>query len=583
MDTKWNLDRLYKGFDDPAWQADIEALEKAYACFKDAVYEAEEKADKPAVEAVLSAMEEIQKLSGKLGLFAGLRQAVNSRDSEAMAQTARLMKLRSAGAADRAKAKKALGGIEDLDALSADGGIIADYGFLLREMKREKSRLLSDEAESIIAGMNITGGAAWGQLQSFLTSTLPVEYEGKTIALSEVRNLAYDPDPAVREKAYRAELAAYDRIAESVAFALNNIKNQVTMLAEKRGFKSPLELTLEESNMKHETLDAMIGAMKDFMPAFRRYLRKKAELLGDPDGLRFYNLFAPLGSSDKKYTVEETRDTLVGVFSAFAPEMADMMAEAFDNAWIDFFPAEGKEGGAFCAEVPSLKESRILTNFDGSFSAVDTLAHELGHAFHNRMQENERPLNMDSSMQVAETASTFNETFLGAWALKNAKTREERLALLENDLREKTQCVVDIYSRYLFETWVFEEAKDRFLLSKDLQELMLKAQDQSYGDGLDKDLRHPFMWVCKGHYYSSGLSFYNFPYAFGNLFAEGLFALYTKDPEGFLPKYEEMLRTTGVHTVEECGELMGADLTKRDFWETSLRAIEREIDEFCAL
>ena len=199
------------------------------------------------------------------------------------------------------------------------------------------------------------------------------------------------------------------------------------------------------------------------------------------------------------------------------------------------------------------------------------------------MQENERLLNMDAPMPVAETASTFNETFLGARALKNAETREEKLALIESDLKEKTQCVVDIYSRYLFETAVFEQARDRFLMPDDLKEIMLDAQEQSYGDGLDPAFRHPYMWACKSHYYSSGLSFYNFPYAFGNLFAEGLYALYLRDPEGFLPKYREMLRTTGVHSVEECGEMMGIDLTKKDFWEASLKMIADEIDEFCEL
>ena len=263
--------------------------------------------------------------------------------------------------------------------------------------------------------------------------------------------------------------------------------------------------------------------------------------------------------------------------------MSDMMAEAFDNEWIDFFPADGKEGGAFCGSVPSLKQSRILTNYDGTFGAVDTLAHELGHAFHNRMQENERLMNQDAAMQVAETASTFNETYLGAWALKNASTREERLSLLENDLREKVQCVVDIYSRYLFETAVFEQAQTKFLMPEDLKALMLEAQDKSYGDGLDPDFRHPYMWCCKSHYYSTGVSFYNFPYAFGNLFAQGLYALYLKDPDGFIPKYCDMLRLTGIHSVEECGEMMGIDLTKKDFWAASLALIEKEIDEFCAL
>ena len=593
MKTNWDLDALYRGFSDPEYEADIKRAEEAYKALHEAAAEAKkfaaENADPPAeekaahIERLLLCKERIAELSEKLGNYVGLRQAVNTKDGEIMAQMARLMRMDAAAAEDDAAAMKILGKAGDVEALAELSPVIREHKAYILEAEKQSRHMLSDEVESMAAAMDLTGGSAWGQLQSYMTSTLKVDYKDTVITLSEVRNLAYSPEADVRRDAYDAELKAYEKVQDAIAFSLNNIKNQVTMMAEKRGYASPLDMTLQESRMSRETLDAMLEAMKEYMPAFRKYLKKKGELLGDENGLKFYNIFAPLASSDKEYTVEDAKEELTSAFRDFTPEMSDMMADAFEHEWIDFFPADGKEGGAFCAGVPSLKQSRILTNFDGTFGAVDTLAHELGHAYHNLMQENERLLNMDAPMPVAETASTFNETFLGARALKNAETREEKLALIESDLKEKTQCVVDIYSRYLFETAVFEQARDRFLMPDDLKEIMLDAQDQSYGDGLDPAFRHPYMWACKSHYYSSGLSFYNFPYAFGNLFAEGLYALYLKDPEGFLPKYREMLRTTGVHSVEECGEMMGIDLTKKDFWEASLKMIADEIDEFCEL
>ncbi len=593
MKTNWDLDALYRGFSDPEYEADIKRAEEAYKALHEAAAEAKkftaENADPPAeekaahIERLLLCKERIAELSEKLGNYVGLRQAVNTKDGEIMAQMARLMRMDAAAAEDDAAAMKILGKAGDVEALTELSPVIREHKAYILEAEKQSRHMLSDEVESMAAAMDLTGGSAWGQLQSYMTSTLKVDYKDTVITLSEVRNLAYSPEADVRRDAYDAELKAYEKVQDAIAFSLNNIKNQVTMMAEKRGYASPLDMTLQESRMSRETLDAMLEAMKEYMPAFRKYLKKKGELLGDENGLKFYNIFAPLASTDKEYTVEAAKEELTSAFRDFTPEMSDMMADAFEHEWIDFFPADGKEGGAFCAGVPSLKQSRILTNFDGTFGAVDTLAHELGHAYHNLMQENERLLNMDAPMPVAETASTFNETFLGARALKNAQTREEKLALIESDLKEKTQCVVDIYSRYLFETAVFEQARDRFLMPDDLKEIMLDAQDQSYGDGLDPAFRHPYMWACKSHYYSSGLSFYNFPYAFGNLFAEGLYALYLKDPEGFLPKYREMLRTTGVHSVEECGEMMGIDLTKKDFWEASLKMIADEIDEFCEL
>jgi pepF/M3 family oligoendopeptidase len=442
---------------------------------------------------------------------------------------------------------------------------------------------LSNEVEAMISAMDMTGGNAWGSLQTYMTSTVKVDYDGKQVTLSEIRNLAYSPDAAVRKAAYEAELACYDKIADAVAFSLNNIKNQVSMLAEKKGYASPLDLTLEQSHMSRQTLDAMMEAIEKYLPVFRKYLRSKGKKLGHQNGLPWYDLFAPLGKSDKTYSLTECRDYLLECFGTLTPDMADMMREAFDHEWIDFYPRNGKQGGAFCAGVPEHRQSRILTNYDGTFGAVDTLAHELGHAFHNRQIENERPMNQDYPMPVAETASTFNEVHLGQYALKNASGDEERLALLESDLREKTQCVVDIYSRYLFETAVFSQAQRKFLMADDLKEIMLDCQRKAYGEGLDPEFMHPYMWVCKSHYYSSGLSFYNFPYAFGNLFAQGLYAEYLKQGDAFIANYKEMLRTTSIHSIEEDGSQLGIDLTGREFWENSLQMIADEIEEFCGL
>ncbi len=581
MKTNWNLDAIYHGFTDPAYEEDVKKTEEAYRDLHEAVTLDADPKEK--IERVLKAEETLGQLMRKVSGYISLRHSTNAKDGECMAQMARIMRIEAAGAKDEAAASKILGQADDVDALAEDSEYISAYKALILEEKKRFSHLLPDEVESMISAMDMTGGSAWGQMMSYMTSTMKADFRGSKLTLSEVRNLASSKDPEVRKDAYEAELKAYEKVEDGIAFSLNNIKNQVSMLSAKRGYSSPLDMTLEQSKMSRETLEAMLEAIREYLPEFRRYLKHKGELLGDENGLKFYNLFAPIGSSGKQYGVEEAKELLTGVFKDFTPAMSEMMGRAFDEEWIDFFPADGKRGGAFCASVPYLKQSRILTNFDGSFGAVDTLAHELGHAFHNEMQWGERPMNRRMSMPVAETASTFNETFLGAYALKNAKTREEKLALIESALQEKTQCVVDIYSRFLFESAVFEKAQQKFLMPDDLKTLMLDAQEQSYGDGLDPDYRHPYMWACKGHYYSSGLSFYNFPYAFGNLFAQGLYALYLQDPAGFVPKYCEMLKTTGVHTVEESGQLMGLDLTKKDFWEASLKMIKEEIDGFCAL
>ena len=271
----------------------------------------------------------------------------------------------------------------------------------------------------------------------------------------------------------------------------------------------------------------------------------------------------------------------MNLFAEFDQEESQMIARAFDNAWIDFYPRDGKAGGAFCAGVECLGESRILTNFDGMFTDVVTLAHELGHAFHNHNIRSHRPLNMGYSMPVAETASTFNECVCMASAIQKAADRDEKLALIESQLQDATQIICDIYSRYRFESMVFEHREEQFMNADTLCEMMLQAQKQCYGDGLDPDFLHPYMWVCKGHYYGS--TFYNFPYAFGGLFARGLYALYGKEGPSFVPKYKKMLWTTTVATAEDTAKVVGIDLGDKNFWRSALQTIADQIDLFCSL
>lgn len=580
MNTQWALEPIYKGTYSPEYQADMKALEELVEAYGKAVSEA--KVAEEVVEKLLLLEEEINFKVQKLELYLSLRQSVNAEDTEAIAQENKLMKIWSAASPYFAAAKKLFAQLADVDALAKESEIVAAYSFKLKEMKETATHLLSDDVEEMISAMDMTGGSAWARLMSHLTSVVKVDYDGKVVTLSEIRNMAYHPDVNVRKAAYEAEIACYEKIEDSLAFAMNNIKNQVTMLSEKRGYDSPLAMTLKQSRMSRETLDAMMDAIREYLPKFRQYLRKKAQFLGHENGLPWYELFAPLGKTEKKYTVEEARDYLLACFEKFTLEMSAMMEEAFDNQWIDFFPKKGKRGGAFCAGVPGMNQSRILTNYDGYFGSISTLAHELGHAFHNKQTEGNRFLNQDYPMPVAETASTFNETHLGHNALANA-TGEERLSLLENDLMEKTQCIVDIYSRYLFETAVFEQCQEKFLMAADLKELMLKAQKEAYGEGLDESCMHPYMWACKGHYYSSGLSFYNFPYAFGNLFAVGLYTMFLKEGESFVGKYKEMLKNTPCCTIEQAGAMMGVDLTKKDFWMDSLATIAETIEAFCQM
>ena len=581
MNEVWNLDPIYKGFDDPAFDADMAALKQCiadYNTFADALANCE------ALEGLKKGIafeEQILDLVMKLANFAQLRQATNTRDTEAGSRMGQVLQMLSATAGAQTAWKQWATALPNLMELVKADEELAVYTYLFENMQKDSTHLLGALGEEICAKLSMSGSNAWADLQGYLTSTVPVSYNGETTNLSAIRNLASDADPAVRKAAYEAELACYERIKDAVAFALNSIKLETISDCQLRGYASPLDRTLEGAHMQRATLEAMLSAMDEYLPKFWQYLKVKAKVLGHENGLPWYDMFAPMGKTASKYTAEEARELLVKLFSGFDQEMADMIAKAFDEAWIDFYPRDGKSGGAFCAGIECLGESRILANFDGQFGDIVTLAHELGHAFHNQCINDHRPLNKEYSMPVAETASTFNECVLMAAAIENAQSDEERLALIESQLQDATQIICDIYSRFRFEAKVFENREEQFMDAETLSEYMLEAQKQCYGDGLDANYLHKYMWVCKGHYY--GPTFYNFPYAFGGLFARGLYAQYMRDGQAFVPLYKKLLYTTTVASVEDTAKVAGIDLTDKNFWCSALQMIADQIDLFCQL
>lgn len=580
MNECWNLNPIYTGFDDPRFEEDLQALRRTVRDLEELTQHLT--GDSAALlKRGLTLQERLQELAEKLLCYAELRQAACTTDAEAGSKIGKIMGVYSDSAAPVAAFEGWLAAIPDLDSLIASDPLFEEYRFILERKKLGSLHLLPGIGEKVMAKLKISGSNAWAELQQYLTSTVKVTYRGEEINLSAVRNLAYSAEAEVRKDAYEAELACYGSIEDSVAYALNSLKLETLNECELRGYESPLARTLEQSNMEKKTLDAMFAAIDQKLPMFRRYLKAKAHALGHENGLPWYDLFAPMGKSSTRFTTQDARDYLVELFSHFDDELSGMVARAFDEEWIDFYPRSGKAGGAFCSGVSCIGQSRILTNFDGTLGDVVTLAHELGHAFHNQCIADHRPLNHDYSMPVAETASTFNECVVMNHAIAQAADDAEKLNLIESQLQDVTQIIVDIYSRYRFEDAVLRRRKEEFMGAAELCRIMLQAQADSYGDGLDSALRHPYMWLCKSHYYGS--TFYNFPYAFGGLFARGLYAKYAQEGASFVPIYKKLLHTTTVATAEDAAKVAGIDLTDKKFWLSALAEVEEKIDMFCAL
>ena len=581
MNEVWNLDRMYTGFDDPKFEADFDAFKRKIEEYVEFTKHLDAQDPLEGLRTGIRLQEELSVISDTLGAYPRLRAATDAKDNEAGSQSGRIMSVYSNMAGAGVAFRNWACSIPNLLDMVTEDEFLKDYTFLFSGMLDMRQHELTAEASQVSAKLRMSGSSAWGKLQGFLTSTVPVSYRGTVTNLSAIRNLAYDADAQVRKDAYDAEIACYEAIKEPVAHALNAIKLETISDCQLRGYESPLARTLKHADMERATLDAMLSAMDDYLPKFWQYLKAKAKALGHENGLPWYDLFAPMGRASTNVTTEQAKDFLLEQFATFDQDLTDMVRTAFDDAWIDFYPRDGKRGGAFCSSIHAIGESRILTNYDGSFSDVVTLAHELGHAFHNLCIHGHRPLNYGYSMPVAETASTFNECVVMNAAIKAAKDKEEKIALIESQLQDATQIICDIYSRFRFEAAVFANREEKFMNADTLCGLMLEAQKQSYGDGLDHSCLHPYMWVCKSHYY--GPTFYNFPYAFGGLFARGLYAQYEKEGAAFVPKYKKLLYTTTVATVENTAKVADIDLTDKAFWCSALQTIAEQIDLFCKL
>ncbi len=587
MSDNWSLKELYTSFTSKEFLEDLDKVDKNINDLKVFSENLNKDSDSlKSLEDIINKLENIYLLISKVASFASLTVSADSKNVEGRKYLDVINNKNSLLAEPLTKIYKWIASVENIDEVINKSTLLKNHEFIIREIISKNKYMLSDKEEAIIAKMRTTGSDAWSNYKDYLISThkVDINVDGKeeSLPLTVVLNMAYSKDPEVRKKAYEAEIKSYEKIEEGVAAALNGIKGEVITTSELKGYKSPLHMTLEESRMDEDILNAMLTAIKESLPTFRKYLKRKAEILGHKNGLPFYDLYAPVIEKEMKFTFEEGKAFVEKNFRKFSDNLADFVLKAFENNWLDVYPKEGKVGGAFCASIKDIKESRILLNYGNSFSDVVTMAHELGHGFHGECLNNETMLNSEYPMTLAETASNFCEILIKKSAVKEA-SKEEAFAILEAEISDCNQVIVDIYSRFLFESEVFEKRKESSLSVEEINNAMLNAQKEAYGDGLDSNYLHKYMWTWKPHYYYATANFYNFPYAFGNLFAKGLYAEYLKRGDSFCKEYEELLAVTGKNMVADVTKIMNIDVHDVNFWRNSLKLIEEDIEKFIEL
>ncbi len=580
---RWDLDPVYPGFDSLEYKAAKDEYCRLAAAFETHCTAA------PAIGSVRAWLMEALRLSDAagslgetLGAYAYARYSVDTRERTAMVELNAVEELTLALKRADVAWKNALAAkADEARALAASDPELARYAFFIGEELFWQSRQMAPELEDLAADLNRAGGDAWGRLQETVSSTTSAvwdEASGERKTVVQLRALAFDADRTVREKAFRKELEAWKGVEIPLAAALNGVKGFSVSLDRRRGWEGSLEKAREQSRISKATLDSLLLAMEESLPAWRRYLKAKARLLG-VDSCGFFDLFAPVGKADRVYAWDEARDIVVEKFGAFSRDMGDFAAMAFRDDWLDAEARDGKVGGAYCIDFPRARVARVMCNFEGSFSSLSTIAHELGHAYHAWVLKDEPYALTHYPMTLAETASIFAETVVFEDALSKS-SGAERLGLIENHLQDGCQILVDILSRFQFEQAVFERRAKGELSPDELSELMLEAQKRTYGDGLDPDALHKYMWAVKGHYYRSELAFYNFPYAFGQLFGMGLYARYRQEGAAFAETYKALLMETGKASAAAVCAKAGFDIETPAFWRSGVKVFLEQVDEF---
>ena len=558
---KWDLESIYPSVTSPLFEDDINAIYQKAEELKS------KSADKnSSILSILSLYDEMADIVENVGSYVYTSFSVNTTDRDVLAAMGKAEKAQTVASDASTVMVHYLS--QRTDEFSSPE--LEPYALFLKEVKTEAEHMMSLEEEALANEMLQVSASAWSRLQESVTASI---HDGDK-TLTQLRGLAMDSDRSVRKDAYEREVKILADNKTAIAAALNGVKGTALLLEKRRGWKDPLDRSCNTARISRKALSALIEALEESLPIFRDYLKTKAKLLG-LERLEWYDMFAPVGDASMSFTFEEAKALIIDAYSSFSPEVGAFIKNALDSHWVDPEAHEGKIGGAYDIFFPKKKESRVMMNWEGTYDSVSTLAHELGHAYHDSVVKNYPASQRSYPMTLAETASIFGETVIFQEVLKKAD-KDQQLSLIEAYVQGACQVCVDILSRFYFERSAFEARKDGEVTADDFSAMMLKAQEDTYGDGLG--VKHQYMWAVKGHYYNEGFSFYNYPYAFGQLFALGLFA--SKDSVPDFPKhYKEVLSMTGRFEAKEVAAAAGCDIEDKEFWKKGISVISGYIEK----
>ncbi|MFT8311118.1 MAG: M3 family oligoendopeptidase [Sporolactobacillus sp.] len=590
LNQKWELDTIFKGGASSApFRTFLDDLQQAISSFKNELEARKEPytvQDAEAFTAMIKKYETLCKQFNEGSAYVECLTAQNIKDAKAAQANNRMQSLGAELDASSSILENLLRQISDSNFNGLiENGVLKEMQFALREKRELSRKKLGSDQEQLISGLAVDGYHAWEDLYYSLVGKMEIKLirNGKeeTLSVSQANNLLDDPDRTVRQAAFNALESAWSEHADLFAAALNHIAGFRIAAYKARGWESVLDEPLDYNRMQAQTLSTMWSVIDRYKPKLAQFMQRKAELL-NLEKLSWFDVDAPLNKNSEKLTYEDAADFIIKHFGSFNPNMASFAKKALENRWIEAENRANKRPGGFCTNFPIAGQSRIFMTFSGTASNRSTLAHELGHAYHQSLM-NELPyLSQDYAMNVAETASTFSEMIVSDAAQAAAKTKEEKITFLSDKLERCVALLMNIHARFLFETRFYDERKKGTVSVERLNQLMSDAEREAYHDTLD--VYHPTFWASKLHFYITNWPFYNFPYTFGFLFSTGIYVQALREGPSFAGKYDALLRDTGRMTTEQLAErYLGVDLTEPDFWSSALDYLMRDVDEFLEL
>lgn len=590
LQQTWDLDTFFPGgSDSPQFAAYIEEIENDVKFLNERISQVTPPQSTNGSEGLAAVVDLVQSIAVKLreaGAFVSCLAAQNMKDKKAILLSGRMKTIfASYSSALTLFDQILMNTADDVWKSLLQSDLFKPISFPLDERRTSAKEKLSPEQEILVNDLAIDGYHGWSDLYNTIVGqiSIPFEENGETKQLSvgQAANKLSSENRETRKAMFKKWEETWEENSDFCADALNHLAGFRINLYKHRGWDSIHKEPLDYNRMSEKTLNVMWEVIDRNKDIFLTYFERKAKLLG-LDSLSWHDVDAPIGNATKEVSYDDAADFIVEHFQKFSPKMADFTVKAFEKNWIEAEDRPGKRPGGFCTSFPDSKETRIFMTYAKTASNVSTLAHELGHAYHQHVMNDLEPLAQRYAMNVAETASTFAEMIVSDASVKTASNKEERLVLLEDKIQRSVAFFMNIHSRFIFETNFYAERKKGLVGSERLNELMVDAQKVAYKGALSE--YHPQFWASKLHFYITGVPFYNFPYTFGYIFSAGIYAKALEEGSSFEDKYISLLQDTGSMKVEDlASKHLGVDLTQPEFWQSAIDLAVTDVKEFLKL